>query len=101
MTTIVQFFIPGIVATALDVAQLALGCKASSTPASRLSYRFTYRVSRGGPVYGCRIKASRRVATVLADQVYALADRAEAEGDTAMVVGCALAVAAIEQQTLH
>ncbi len=93
-----QFFIPGIVAAGLDVAHVASNCRASTSRGSRLSYRYTYRVSRGGPVYGCRIKASRGIVASLLEQLYALTDKAEAEGDTAMLVGCALALEAIEQQ---
>jgi len=93
----VQFFIPGIVALRLGVEQLASGCRTTGSSTSRLSYRFTYRVSRGGPVYGCRIKTSKGTAESLIERVYALIDEAESEGDTAMLVGCAMALEAIEQ----
>jgi hypothetical protein len=98
---LVQFFIPGIVAHGLDVPQLATGCRTSNAQASRLSYRFTYRLSRGGPMYGCRIKASVGMTTVLMEQLYTLVEKAEAEGDSAMLNGCALALEAIQQQALN
>ena len=97
---VLQFFIPGIVALGLDVAQLATGCRASNAPTSRLSYRFAYRLSRCGPMYGCRIKASVEMTTVLIEQLYALVEQAEADRDTEMLHGCALALDAIHQQAL-
>ena len=97
-TSLVQFFIPDIVATRLGVADLASGFRRSTTPSSRFTYRFTYRVGRAGSVYGCRIKASQGMATFLLEQLSVLVDKAEAEGDAAMLVGCALAVEAMEEQ---
>jgi len=98
---LIQFFIPAIAAIGLDVPQLALGCSSGgATPGDRvprLSYRFTYRISRDGLVYGCRIKASIGVAYRLIEALQALADTAAAGGDSAMLVGCAMALEAIEK----
>jgi len=96
---VVQVFLPGIVATRLDIEQIADGCTRSNCSASRLNYRFTYRVGRGGSVYGCRIKASRGIAARLVEQLRALVDQAETEGDSAMLVDCTRALEAIEEQT--
>jgi len=95
---LIQFFIPAVAAIGANVAQLASGTEVARTPRSRLSYRFTYRLSRGGPVYGCRIKASPGMAELLMERLFVLADEAEARGDSALLVGCAIALKAIEQQ---
>ena len=95
-TPLLQFFIPAIAALGVNVPQLA--CGGSRAPRARLSYRFTYRLTRRGPVYGCRIKASSGMAELLMERLSALADRAETKGDSALRVGCALALEAIEEQ---
>ena len=85
-----RFFIPAIAAQAVKVAELA-----SPMPISRLSYRFIIRVLRDGPVYGCRITASKGVADALLGRFTALAGEAQSHGDTTLLVGCALAIEAI------
>ena len=95
----VRFFLPGIVATELDVPKLATQCRGDRSAALRLSYRFTYRVYRSGPVYGCHIKASRGIVPSLVDQLYILVGKAEADGNTEMLIGCAMALEAMERPT--
>jgi hypothetical protein len=112
MTTpaLLSFFIPAIAAQRAEVEQLAPAPRpqptlsvmpAAQDPNARVSYRFTYRYSRGGPVYGCRIKASRGMADLLMERLFDLAESAETEGDTALLAGCALAIEAIEGAKLQ
>jgi len=104
MTALLEFFIPGIAATRAEVEGLAPARVSAASnsprpmqdPRTRVSYRFTYRVSRFGPMFGCRIKASPGITELLMDRLVALACSAEADGDTELLVGCALGIEAIE-----
>jgi hypothetical protein len=52
-----------------------------------------------GPAYGCRIKASPGVVPSLLEDVYSLVDKAEGDGDTELLIGCAIALKAMERPT--